>query len=296
MVGVFKMVKENKEVLDTVEVIYGHNENEIREAERLLAIAKEISGYGKKISENNEKEILLEDSFTFDACDESNLIKEYYDNRNANREKSSIRDDKMYTDSYYALNRIRQDRGLTEKLERLQKLIKDAVFNQTTYMDGKHIQVHFVAVCFSKDESGIKILVAKRTTMRKKLEGKWEFGCAKIVMGDNIAQKIANEYKKDFNIEINPIMDNMREMKEPIPIALYHVPRKANIKGNDIGIITIAEIKGSFNPEDFKPTSKHEKVKWVTEEDLSKLESEFQECVPDFKQTLKKAFEKIKSL
>lgn len=243
-----------------------------------------------------EKEILLEDSFTFDACDESDLIKEYYDNRNLNRERNTIRDDKMYTDSYYALNRIRQDRGLTEKLERLQKLIKNSVFSQTTYMDGKHIQVHCVAICFSKNEKEIKILVAKRTKTREKLEGQWEFGCAKIVIGDDIVQKIKKEYKKDFNIEINPILDDMREMKEPIPIALYRVPRKTDINGNDIGIITMAEIEGDFNPEDFKPTNKHEKVTWVTEKNLSTLESEFQECVPDFKQTLQKAFKEIKSL
>lgn len=250
----------------------------------------------KAYMEFYKREIFLEDSFTFDACDESDLIKEYYDNRNLNREEKVILEDKMYTDPYYALNRIKQDRGLIEKLERLQKLIKDAVFDQRTYMNRKYIQVHCVAVCFSKNKNEVKILVAKRTKTREKFNGQWEFGCAKIMMGDNITQKLVTEYKKDFNIEISPVLDNLQKIKEPIPIALYHIEHKTNNNESDIGIITLAEINGDYNPDDFKPTNKHEKVKWVIEEDLKGLEREFQECIPDFKQTLQKAFEKIKSL
>ena len=83
-----------------------------------------------------KKEIQLEESFTFDASEESELIKEYYDNRDPKNRERIIRDDRMYTDTYYALNKILQDRSLGEKVKRLQRLIKEAIHDQTKYKYG----------------------------------------------------------------------------------------------------------------------------------------------------------------
>lgn len=250
-----------------------------------------------------QREVPFQDSFTFDACAESSLIKEYYDNREqriTGNEIKEIRDERMYSDPYYALNKIMQDRGLTEKIECLQQLIKESIHDQTRYIDMEKLQVHCVAVCFKIDSSGkIKILIAKRQKNREKLHGKWEFGCAKAVINKSIAQRIKEEYKQDFNIDIHPVLDSSREMQEPIPIALYQINHGGDSEATanmDKGIITLAEISGEYNPDDFKATAKHEKVRWITESELDDVEDELIDLVPDFKRTLQQSFEKIREL
>lgn len=253
----------------------------------------------KTYLESYKKEIPLEENFTFDAIEESDLIKEYYDNRESTPKELIIRDKKMYTEPYYALNKILQDRGLGEKIKRLQQLIKDAkdaIHSQTKYINTELMQVHCVAVCFKKCENKIKILVAKRLDTREKHKGEWEFGCAKAAIDKSISEKIKEEYKQDFNINIEPIFDETREQKEPIPLALYHVKHTSQSDKKDKGIITLAEIMGDYELDDFTETSKHSEVKWVTEDDLDKIETEFDKRVPDFKQTLQAAFDKIKLL
>lgn len=246
-----------------------------------------------------KKEIQLEENFTFDAIEESDLIKEYYDNRESPQKELIIRDKKMYTEPYHALNKILQDRGLGEKIKRLQQLIretKDTIYNQTKYINTELMQVHCVAVCFKECENKIKILVAKRLNTREKHKGEWEFGCAKATIDKSISEKIKEEYKEDFNINIEPILDETREQKEPIPLALYHIKHTSHPEKKDKGIITLAHIIGDYDLEDFTETSKHSEVQWVTEDDLDTLETRFVKTVPDFKQTLRTAFEKIKLL
>ena len=174
-----------------------------------------------------KKEIQLEESFTFDASEESELIKEYYDNRDPKNRERIIRDDRMYTDTYYALNKILQDRSLGEKVKRLQRLIKEAIHDQTKYINTELMQIHCVAVCFKKCGDDIRILVAKRQNTREKHKGEWEFGCAKADINKSIAEKIKEEYKEDFQIDVEPVLDETREIKEPIPIALYQIARSS---------------------------------------------------------------------
>lgn len=174
----------------------------------------------------------LEESFNFDAEEESELIKEYYDNREEQGKNRILRDIKMLTNPYFALNKIAQDRGLTGKLENLQQLIKEAVTDQTRYIDAERLQLHCVAVCFMREENDVKILVAKRTNERDKLKDQWEFGCAKAAINKSIVEKIKEEYEQDFNIKIEPVIDTSREQKEPIPIALYNVEHKSRIDGD----------------------------------------------------------------
>lgn len=245
------------------------------------------------------KEIQFEDSFTFDACDENDLVKEYYDNRDSDNKEKIIRDNQMYTKPYYVLNKIAQDRDLKEKVDRLQQLIKNGVFDQTRYMDMELMQIHCVAVCFKKDESGTKILVAKRQETRNKHKGQWEFGCAKAVIDKTIAQRLKEEYKEDFGIDIEPVLDENRTLQEPIPLAIYYVNRSDQDNNNhkkDKGIITLAKITSDYNPANFQPTKKHEQVCWVSETDLTNIESLFEKRVPDFEQTLRAAFKTIKTL
>lgn len=253
----------------------------------------------KAYSSLYKKEIELKESFVFDACDESDLIKEYYDNREVDKKEKVIRDDEMYTNPLYAVNKILHDRMLTEKIERLQQLIKTATHDQTRYINTELMQIHCVAVCFKEFEDGIKILVAKRSDSREKSQGAWEFGCAKAVIDMSIAQKLREEYKHDFHIDIEPVIDKNREIKEPIPIALYqviHNPQLNEPEKKDKGIITLARITTDFNPDTFRPTKKHEQIRWITESDLENIDKNFKNRVPDFEQTLREAFSRIKSL
>lgn len=105
-----------------------------------------------------KKELEFQNSFTFDACDESDLLKEYYDNRESNKDEKIIRDVGMYTNPLYALNKILQDRELTEKIERLQQLIKEATYDQTRFINTELMQIHCVAVCFKKRGRRLKFL------------------------------------------------------------------------------------------------------------------------------------------
>ncbi len=241
-----------------------------------------------------EKLTKFEDSFTFDACDKNELVKEYYDNRFGERNNSIIRDKRMYIDSFYAFNKILKDRGLENKIERLQQIIKETRYSQVKYMDEERMQIHCAAVCFKKENSGIaKILIAKRKNTREKFKGVWEFGCAKASINKDFATQIKEEYKQDFNIDIEPIMDETREMKEPIPIALYHIER--NEGKQDKGIIVLAEIVGDYNIESFKETEKHSELKWVIENEILPMEA-LESAVPDFKRTLEEAFKRIQNL
>lgn len=228
--------------------------------------------------------------------EESDLIREYYDNREFDKKGRVIRDEKMYTEPYYALNKILQDRGLSKKVERLQRIIKDAIHDQTKYINTELMQIHCVAVCFKRNDEKIKILVAKRQETREKHKGQWEFGCAKAEINKSIAQKLREEYKQDFNIDINPVLDITRTMQEPIPIALYHVEHTAHPDKKDQGIITLAEIVQDYDPVNFRATDKHSEIRWVTEADLDNIETTFGKTVPDFKQTLIEAFRRIKLL
>lgn len=251
----------------------------------------------KRLQEIYDNEISLEASFSFDACDDYELIKEYYDNRNPQKETRIIRDLKMYTDINYALNKILNDRNLKDKISKLKTVLQNT-HDTTKYISTEWLQLHCVAVCYSLDKN-IKILVAKRAENRKRFPGQWEFGCAKATLDKTISQKIKEEYKQDFQIDISPVLDVTRTIQEPLPIAIYQVESTDSLTGKTNkhkGIITLAKITGHFDITEFKKTAKHEELKWITEEDLEKLGEKFSEHVPDFEQTLKSSFKKIKEL
>ena len=142
---------------------------------------------------------------------------------------------------------------------------------------------------------GLLIPEEREMCIRDRHKGQWEFGCAKAVINKSIGDRIKEEYKQDFGIDIEPVYDENRTIKEPIPIALYNVEHKIGLDNNnrDKGIITLAEIKGDYNIEDFQSTEKHDRVQWITKEELSDIETKFPRHVPDFEQTLSIAFKRI---
>lgn len=253
----------------------------------------------KTYLEKYQKEIAFEDSFTFDACDENELVKEYYAHKEQPPKEDIIRDSRMYSDPFYALSKILQDRRLATKMNRLQDAIANATHDYTKLIKTEYMQVHCVAICFSIDEKGeIKILVAQRKNTRPQFGGKWEFGCAKAVIDQSIEQRIKEEYKQDFGIEIIPVLDKNRNMQEPIPIALYHITHgfAASSDKMDKGIITLAQIEGNFDVESFRATSKHERVAWIQKTDLEDISVKYENTIPDFENSLRAAFFKIEEL
>lgn len=84
------------------------------------------------------------------------------------------------------------------------------------------------------------------------------------------------------------VLDESRELTEPVPIALYEIEK---VDGIHKGIIVLAEIVGEFEIESFKKTAKHQEVRWIKEEEIDNFN---ELCVTDFKSTLKKVFQEMK--
>ena len=243
-----------------------------------------------------KQRIELKDSFKFDAIYESQLVKEYFQNISHSEGGLFPDNPKMIDDVYYALNKILRDKNLQKKIDEIENIIKESRSNSKRFMNIDFMQLHCVAVCYMIDEKQrAKILVAHRNDNRELFKDNWEFGCAKATINKSISDKIKEEYKEDFDIDIDPVVDNLRSQKEPIPIAIYSVEHKANfdMQGNDKGIITLARIKGNFDIAKFVATDKHDKLAWIYEED--NLE-DFTPSIPDFAQTLKTCFARIKEI
>lgn len=127
----------------------------------------------------------------------------------------------------------------------------------------------------------------KRSKERDKFPNMWDFGCAKANKGTSLSEQIEIEYKKDFLIDIEVVLDNSREDKQPIPIALYQIPEDECHTHK--GIITIASIKDSSKIEIDK--RKYSEYRWIVESEVETFE---EPAIPDFKDTLRKAFKIIK--
>lgn len=69
----------------------------------------------KAFQDIEKKEITLKESLPFDAREEHELIREYFDNADPNSEKRVLRDIRMFTEVPYALEKILGDRGLRAK-------------------------------------------------------------------------------------------------------------------------------------------------------------------------------------
>lgn len=250
----------------------------------------------KAYIENYQKEIIFNDSFPYDAYDENDLMKEYFNNTQG--ENEIIRDQRMFSDPNYAIQKIKTDRGLARKLERIKSVISNSTHSRTKYVDPESMQIHCAAVCYKIEDDQIKILVFKRSEDRKRFPGMWEFGCSKAQIDKTISDRLKEEYKADFDISIDPVCDTNRSSPEPIPIALYQVNQDSasvqNVK-TDKGIIVLAEIVGDFDVDNFTKTEKHEEARWICESDLERIQTEFSNAVPDFEATIRRAIVIIRS-
>lgn len=192
----------------------------------------------------------------------------------------------MYVDVDYALNKILEDQKLEDKFAKIDKTIKESQEDVKRLLDPKFLlNLHCVSVCY--DASKNKILIMKRKDKREKFPGYWEFGCAKGTLETSLAEQIEEEYRKDFGIKIRVQCNENRRDVQPIPLAMYEVESE---QGKDKGIITMAEITEEFDVNAFQG-DKHSEVRWMEEHEV---EGFSEQAVPDFKNTLRLVFDRLK--
>lgn len=227
------------------------------------------------------EEASFEESFYYDEKENSELVNEYFKNR-----QEPILELEMYLDVYKALTKILSDQGLESKISKIQSVIEESQRDIPHLLEPRFLlQLHCVSVCYDRKKE--QVLIMKRSDNRAKFPGYWEFGCAKGTLGRTLADQIAIEYKTDFNINIRVDCDKGRTDSQPIPLAMYEVEGE---NGRDKGIITMAEIIDDYDIAKFKG-NKHSELRWIREEEIE----EFSELsVDDFKDTLKSVFRKLK--
>ena len=144
------------------------------------------------------------------------------------------------------------------------------------------LELHCVAVCINPSTG--QALIAKRSTHKNSNNGLWEFGCAKALKTLPIVESLENEYKKDFNINIEVFVDSGRSDDcQPIPLAVYTINKENKIHK---GIIFLAKI---IDPTiNILTTEKHSEFRWISKSELNNFN---EPTIPDFKDTLEKAFE-----
>lgn len=239
---------------------------------------------------NKEKfdNLCLQDTFDYDAENTNELIKEYFLNQNKETSVEGIRDMQMFTNTQKAIEKILYDRNLKSKVDEILQIIKYTDSRQIDYLKPQTLELHCVAVCYNKKTK--KILIAKRNDQRETEPGKWEFGCSKASMEVGICESIVNDYKEDFDLDIEVVVDSKREDREPIPLAIYQIQKD---NGLHKGIILLAVVDVDEINYFFNPSKKHTQIKWIEESEISGFS---EDCVSDFKITLEMAFEKVREL
>lgn len=227
--------------------------------------------------------VSFEDSFYYDETTYSQLSKDYFLNREKDEGDLTSY---MFLDVHKALEKIIKDQKLGGKLKQIHQVINDTendVKVVENEFDNKLLEFHCAAVCCDIDNR--KVLIAKRKN-RQFYSGLWEFGCAKASIDKNLCDSIKEDYKNDFGIEIDIICDNERTDKEPKPIALYQVDKVDKLQK---GVIVVAKIVQNVDQIDevIKERGKHEKYRWISEEEVEKFD---EPAINDFKDTLKKIF------
>lgn len=225
----------------------------------------------------------FENSFYYDERENNELVKSYFENR-----INSILIQEMYYDVDYALSKILADQQLEDKFAKIDNIIRESQEDFKHLLDPKFLlRLHCVAVCYDKRNK--KILIMKRADNREKLPDCWEFGCAKGTLETSLVERIEEEYRKDFGINIKVQCNKDRKDIQPIPLAMYEVDGD---QGKDKGIITMAEIVGDFDIDNFSGV-KHSKVRWIEEREIEQFS---EPAVDDFKNTLKIVFDKLKEM
>lgn len=97
---------------------------------------------------------------------------------------------------------------------------------------------------------------------------------------------------KKFGVDIELVLDESRDEKQPIPLAIYEVPIDAGATKK--GIIFVAKVKNPQAIAQYRQNDEHSSIKWVKQEELEKIAEE--NAVTDFHNTANIVFEKWNDL
>jgi 8-oxo-dGTP pyrophosphatase MutT (NUDIX family) len=131
----------------------------------------------------------------------------------------------------------------------------------------KLIELHCVAICI--DQKG-RILAGKRSAIKRRLPGLWEFGCGQLRINETFEDCIKRCYKEEFGISVSVV-------NPATPIATFYM-RDVEEKRVIPGIIFLARCD---DPERLRPNkSSHSEVQWFSREEISGVSAD--QKVPDF--------------
>ncbi|SPZ49729.1 Uncharacterised protein [Sarcina ventriculi] len=206
-----------------------------------------------------------------------------YDEYDTSEICATLKANNFHITSISELKKILTEMNLENKIEVITDIInKTDNKKPNNPAVSKLVELHCVTVCI--DPKNNKILIAKRSSKKSDAPGNWEFGCAKASANLALIDTLKNEYKNDFKVDIDIYTDtNRTEDVQPIPLCIYSLAKDGK---ENKGIIFIATIISDINDIP-RQTKKHEIIKFISEDEIDSFSDQ---AIPDFKDTLKKAF------
>ncbi|UZP03335.1 hypothetical protein JW813_16745 [Clostridium botulinum] len=217
----------------------------------------------------------LDSMFLYDEYDSSEIAKDLHINNQKLEPISKLK--KILTEANIL------DTKIIPIMDIINSSNKESYIEHPSILENM-IELYCSAVCFNPEDN--TILIAKRSK-NKRSPSQWEFGCIKSTKNNTIKECLENFYKDEFNITIELIMEKDRTDCQPIPLSIYSVNKHEGIHK---GIIFLAKVLDMthMNFNDFK---KHCEIRWINENDVQTFN---EDTVPDFKNSLNKAFKYIK--
>lgn len=206
-----------------------------------------------------------------------------YDEHETSDIVNELKNKKYLSENLSIIEKIVEETGLDETCKQIEETIRAAKPNNklSKQYANNFIEIHLATVCIRTDTK--EALIVKRASKRELLSELWEFGCAKGNKNWTIKDSVTKEYKEDFGIDVELIIDRNAEEDNPIPISTYEISKN---RGLYKGIIFVAKIMS--DPSKVKINNeKHESYRWIKEDEIDNFN---ESAVPDFHHTLKKAF------
>lgn len=225
-------------------------------------------------------------SFRYDETDKNEIVNKYFTRSKQNTHDVTHTEYRLAESMFKvesALEKILEDRCLREKIEYIQELLKKQIIRTTVKAYSEPLEVHCAVVCCDVEKR--KVMIMHRGKDHSTNPEKWEFGCAKLSSEKSFISSIVEYYKETYGVDIELVLDERRKEKQPIPLAVYELESRNNLKK---GIIFVAKVINSIDSKDFRAEKSHDSIKWIGQEDIAKYKTN---AVSDFDSTLNKVFD-----
>lgn len=178
-----------------------------------------------------------------------------------------------------AFERIIDGNLLKEKINFLEKYDADNPSRNAIRIKDNHDEFHIAVVCINND--------SKALILHRKDKNRWEFGCCKSSSNKALQSVAVEEYRRQYGIEIEVVIDCGREDQQPIPIALYSLQNDSKIKKGLIFLAKLSESQSVLLQAD----SRYDDYKFISEEEIKEFEDANKgNLIKDFSATLYRAF------